>query len=248
LSQAEQRGQVLFNASCQACHGGLQGNRIINRPVHDELFVVLQPNGNVLFTQVDLPDGSVTSIPVPDARPESEFVNIGMSYISYFGQLGLLPDLFNASVTLPSYRLRFYTDGTRRQQLMDLPPVAVTASGDPFDPDPPLDENGAPVAGPNFGPQAFSTDPGRALVTGNPSDFETFDVPQLRGIAQTAPYFHDNSHATLADVVDTYSRFILPVIPPLNLPGVNPPELPGFPAEALSPDQKTDLIAFLQRL
>ena len=34
----------------------------------------------------------------------------------------------------------------------------------------------------------------------------------------------------------------------LNLPPVNPPELPGFPPESLSPAQKADLLAFLDRL
>ena len=43
----------------------------------------------------------------------------------------------------------------------------------------------------------------------------------------TAPYFHDNSHATLADVIDTYSRFILPPIAVLGLPAVNPPKARG---------------------
>ena len=38
--------------------------------------------------------------------------------------------------------------------------------------------------------QGLSTDPGRALITGNP---EAFDMPALHGIAKTAPYFHDNA-------------------------------------------------------
>lgn len=31
-----------------------------------------------------------------------------------------------------------------------------------------------------------------------------FDIPQLRGIARTAPYFHNNSAATLEDVLTFY--------------------------------------------
>ena len=73
-------------------------------------------------------------------------------------------------------------------------------------------------------------------------------MPQLRGIAHTAPYFHDNSAGTLLDVVDIYSRFVLGALPTLNLPPVNPPETPFTPPEALSPTQKQDLLAFLQRL
>ena len=105
-----------------------------------------------------------------------------------------------------------------------------------------------PIVGPNRAPQLFSTDPGRAVISGDPADFEAFDVTPLRGVARTAPYFHDNSHATLRDVVDAYSRFILSAITPMGLPRVNPPEGPGLPGEALSPEQKHDLLAFLNRL
>ena len=81
--------------------------------------------------------------------------------------------------------------------------------------------------------------PGRAAITGDPADFEAFDVPQLRGIARTAPYFHDNSHETLRDVVDTYSRFVLPFITPLNLPAVHPPEQPGGRKDRSAPPRRT---------
>ncbi|HET6149911.1 MAG TPA: hypothetical protein VFH68_20390 [Polyangia bacterium] len=149
---------------------------------------------------------------------------------------------------MPRYRFRFYTDGTRQQRVVDLPPIPRTVSGSPLDPRPAVDDRGAPIVGPNLIPQLFTTDPGRAAITGNPADFEAFDVPQLRGIAQTAPYFHDNSHETLRNVVDTYSRFVLPAIPPMNLPPVNPPELPVTPPESLSSAQKNDLLAFLEGL
>jgi cytochrome c peroxidase len=55
-----------------------------------------------------------------------------------------------------------------------------------------------------------SSDPGRALLTGfvgGPApldDWDKFDVPGLRGISRTAPYFHNNSAATLEEVVDHY--------------------------------------------
>ena len=68
------------------------------------------------------------------------------------------------------------------------------------------------------------------------------------GVGRTAPYFHDNSHATLLDAINSYSQFILPFLPALNLPPVHPPEFPGGGPEALSPAQKQDLIAFLDRL
>ncbi|RKG73245.1 cytochrome-c peroxidase, partial [Corallococcus terminator] len=131
----------------------------------------------------------------------------------------------------------------------DLPPIPVTASGDPDDIFPALDEHGAPITGPALAAQWYSTDPGRALISGDPAEFEAFDVPSLRGIARSAPYFHDNSHNTLTDSVDTYSRFILPGLgfTGLDLP-VNPPEFPGGPPESLTLAQKQDLVRFLQRL
>ena len=51
-------------------------------------------------------------------------------------------------------------------------------------------------------------DPGRAAVTGDLNDLNAFDVPALRGIKHTAPYFHDNSAATLRDVIDHYNEFV----------------------------------------
>jgi hypothetical protein len=51
-----------------------------------------------------------------------------------------------------------------------------------------------------------SSDPGRALLTGfvlpppaRPAtdDWNKLDVPSLRGISKTAPYFHNNSADTL---------------------------------------------------
>ena len=50
-----------------------------------------------------------------------------------------------------------------------------------------------------------SPDPGRALITGKATGFEdlnAFKIPTLWGVAETAPYFHDNSAKTLDDVVE----------------------------------------------
>ena len=58
-----------------------------------------------------------------------------------------------------------------------------------------------------------SSDPGRALQTGfvgGPGpfdDWDKFDVPGLRGLRATAPYFHNNSAGTLEEVVDHYEQF-----------------------------------------
>jgi cytochrome c peroxidase len=58
-----------------------------------------------------------------------------------------------------------------------------------------------------------SSDPGRALLTGfvgGPplfDDWNKLDVPGLHGVSQTAPYFHNNSAATLEDLVNHYIQF-----------------------------------------
>jgi cytochrome c peroxidase len=242
LTPAQARGLEVYNLACEACHGGATTGLVVNRAVHDLTFVQLKPDGNVLFDSTVQPPVAVL---LP--RPGDEFLNIGTGNLSYLGQLGLFP-AFNASVALPQYRYRFYTDGSRTTKDVDLPPIPVTASGSPFDLQPALDENGAPIFGPNFLPQLFSTDPGRAAITGDPHHFETFDVPPLRGIAHSAPYFHDNSAETLRDLVDIYSRLIVSFFPPLNLPLINPPEFEGGPPESLTPGQKQDLLDFLSVL
>ncbi len=70
-----------------------------------------------------------------------------------------------------------------------------------------------------------SSDPGRALLTGfvgggvpaAQDDWQKFDMPGLRGISKTAPYFHNNSAATLEEVVDHYIEFFKRVR--VNVPG-----------------------------
>ena len=71
------------------------------------------------------------------------------------------------------------------------------------------------------------TDPGRALITGKWKDVGRFKGPILRGLAGRAPYFHNGSAATLADTVNFYDRRF-----ELNL----------------TPQQKSDLVAFLRSL
>ncbi len=81
-------------------------------------------------------------------------------------------------------------------------------------------------------------DAGRYDVTANEEDWGRFRTPTLRNIALTAPYFHDGSAATLADVVEFYdkggkpNRNLDPAMHPLRL----------------TDQQKQDLVAFLQSL
>jgi cytochrome c peroxidase len=46
---------------------------------------------------------------------------------------------------------------------------------------------------------------GLYAITGNPLDMGRFKVPTLRNVAQTAPYMHDGSIATLDEVLDHYA-------------------------------------------
>jgi cytochrome c peroxidase len=80
-----------------------------------------------------------------------------------------------------------------------------------------------------------SSDPGRSLLTGFASlgagppplvppaqdDWQALDVPQIRNISKTAPYFHNNSAATLDDLLDHYEqlfKFIAATAPPPPAP------------------------------
>ena len=83
-----------------------------------------------------------------------------------------------------------------------------------------------------------TTDPGQALVTGLTRDWNRFKSSNLRGLASRAPYFHNGMAATLADVVDHYDVVM------------NPVDAAGYPLRTprFTPEERTDLIAFLESL
>lgn len=55
-----------------------------------------------------------------------------------------------------------------------------------------------------------TTDPGRALISGQFKHIGRFKGPILRGLAARAPYFHNGSAADLSEVIDFYeSRFAI---------------------------------------
>ena len=71
------------------------------------------------------------------------------------------------------------------------------------------------------------TDPGRALISGRFKDIGKTKGPNLRALASRAPYFHNGSAKDLAAVLNFYDvRFNI----------------------AFTPQEKSDLIAFLQVL
>lgn len=77
-------------------------------------------------------------------------------------------------------------------------------------------------------PESFyTTDPGKALISGNCADFNRVKGPILRGLAARAPYFHNGAAANLQELVNFYNqRFQM----------------------ALSETQKSELVAFLNSL
>lgn len=101
-----------------------------------------------------------------------------------------------------------------------------------------------------------SSDPGRALLTGvvgGPpplDDWNKLDVPGLRGIRRTAPYFHNNSAATLEEVVDHYIEFFKRVraqAPPGQVPPVASTDGVHFDRQP-SADERDALLAYLRKL
>jgi cytochrome c peroxidase len=104
-----------------------------------------------------------------------------------------------------------------------------------------------------------SSDPGRALLTGfvggaaPRDDWEKFDVPGLRGISRTAPYFINNSAATLEEMLDHYDALFrraevnfvpgpTAVVPPIaTTDGVHFDRRPA-------PEERAALLAYLRKL
>jgi hypothetical protein len=72
-----------------------------------------------------------------------------------------------------------------------------------------------------------STDPGRGIRSGHFADLNRFKVPNLRGLAARAPYFHNGLAATLEDVVRRYEASL------------------GF---VFTAQERADLVAFLKAL
>jgi cytochrome c peroxidase len=95
----------------------------------------------------------------------------------------------------------------------DLPVFLISGCPNPFNP-------GQPES-------FYTTDPGKALFTGNCADFNRVKGPILRGLAARAPYFHNGAAANLRELVNFYNqRFQM----------------------ALSDRQKSQLVAFLNSL
>jgi hypothetical protein len=59
---------------------------------------------------------------------------------------------------------------------------------------------------PYLGRVIYTTDPGRALISGRCADVGSIVMQQLRGLSARAPYFAGGSAKTLREVVDFYDR------------------------------------------
>lgn len=135
------------------------------------------------------------------------------------------PNVGNHSVALPldigtGHSLLQETDPTLAASLAqlqpaDLPVYLITGCPDPF-------------AAPGNPPTSFyTTDPGKALLTGKCSDFNRGKGPILRGLAARAPYFHNGAAQNLTELVNFYNlRFQM----------------------NLSDQEKAELVAFLNTL
>ena len=55
------------------------------------------------------------------------------------------------------------------------------------------------------GAERYTSDPGRALITGKCADLGRIKGPILRGLAARAPFFHNGAAATLREVVEFYN-------------------------------------------
>ena len=101
-----------------------------------------------------------------------------------------------------------------------------------------------------------SSDPGRALLTGfvggvpAQDDWNKLDMPGLHGISKTAPYFHNNSAATLEEVVDHYTEFfkrVKAIAPPNVVPPILSTDGVHFDRPP-TPEEREALLAYLRKL
>lgn len=60
--------------------------------------------------------------------------------------------------------------------------------------------------GPEAGQTFYTTDPGKALISGQCGDISRIKGPILRGLAARAPYFHNGAAANLSQVVNFYNK------------------------------------------
>ncbi len=133
------------------------------------------------------------------------------------------PNVGNHSLPLP------LDISTSRQAGFESSPNIIAGLSKLSAPDLPVYEiTGCPdTRNPSVKVTYYTSDPGKALTTGKCGDVNRGKGPILRGLAARAPYFHNGAAANLHELVDFYNeRFEM----------------------NLTPDDKEDLIAFLNSL
>ncbi|HEY6403087.1 MAG TPA: hypothetical protein VI479_16835, partial [Blastocatellia bacterium] len=96
--------------------------------------------------------------------------------------------------------------------------------------------NGASVTLVSSDPGTVLTDINALETVGGNQVFNRFDIPQLRGINKTAPYFHDHRAKTLEEVVRHYQQFFFFINVARGFP------LPQIPDEDIAP-----IVAYMKK-
>jgi len=133
------------------------------------------------------------------------------------------PNVGNHSMPLP------LDIGTSREAAFETDPNIVAGLTHLSPPDLPIYEISgcSDAANPSVKVTFYTSDPGKALISGRCSDVNRGKGPVLRGLAARAPYFHNGAAANLQQLVDFYNqRFQM----------------------NLTAEQKQDLVAFLDSL
>ncbi len=104
----------------------------------------------------------------------------------------------------------------------------------------------------NVGGTGAYPEGGRGIyeITKIPTDMGRFRAPTLRNIALTAPYMHDGSIATLSEVLDHYAAAGRTITdgPNAGVGSQNPYKSELINGFTLTPEEKADVIAFLESL
>jgi cytochrome c peroxidase len=82
--------------------------------------------------------------------------------------------------------------GLAELSMPDLPVYLINGCSNPFNP--------------GQSESFYTTDPGKALISGLCSDFNRGKGPILRGLAARAPYFHNGAAANLDELVNFYNQ------------------------------------------
>jgi cytochrome c peroxidase len=194
--------------------------------------------------------GPITSAGEMNLADETELVrrlNANSHYPQEFQAVfGAPPSLNNVAKAIAAYERTVVTSNSRFDRYVLGDKKALT----------PQEKNGLVLfigkarcslchSGPNFSDNKFynlgvaeAHDAGRYAITKDPVDLGAFKTSGLRNVTTHAPYMHDGSLATLADVIDYYDRGGDDAKNKSNL----------LIKLGLTPEEKRDLAAFLKAL